>query len=60
VDTFTTHVELGVGVACVALGVTVARTRATSPARILGILVALAGAVAVVHAVVALFWSDPD
>jgi hypothetical protein len=50
VDALTAVVELGVGVACIALGVTVARTRPAPAVRLLGVLVAIAGAVAAGHA----------
>jgi hypothetical protein len=61
VNALTAVVELGVGVACIALGVTVARTRSAPVFRLLGVLVAIAGAVAAVHAVATtLSWSGAD
>jgi hypothetical protein len=54
VDALTAIVELGVGVACVALGIAVARTRPASAVRVLGAVIAVAGVVAAVHALAAL------
>lgn len=53
-DAFTASVELAVGLACVVLGVAVARTRPTAAVRGAGALIAVAGLVAVVHAASAL------
>jgi hypothetical protein len=60
VEALTALVELGVGVACVVLGVALARTRSASGVRVAGLLIALAGVVAAVHAVVIVAWSMTD
>jgi hypothetical protein len=60
VDALTSVVELGVGVACTALGVATVRTRPAAALRVLGAVLAVAGVVAAGHAVEALFSSVPD
>lgn len=53
-DALTTIVELGVGIACVVLGVGVARARPAPAIRILGGMLTVAGVVAAWHAVAVL------
>ncbi len=50
-DVFTAIVELAVGAACIAVGIGAARSRPAAAVRLLGWLLAVAGAVAVAHAV---------
>jgi hypothetical protein len=60
VDALTGSIELLVGLACVAVGIGAARTRPSTSMRLLGAGLAIAGSVAVVHALAALTSSITD
>ena len=53
-DALTSIVELAVGLACVVLGVAVARARPSATVRVAGASIVAAGLVAAAHAAVAL------
>jgi hypothetical protein len=60
VDALTGSIELLVGLACIVVGIGTARARPSASMRILGAGLAIAGSVAVVHAVTALTSSVTD